>query len=529
MRSAAIGLLALGFIGTQAACEPSSGAEPVQVEIDTGVLIGASRSDVRVFKGVPYAAAPIGRLRWKPPQPAARWSGSRDAIEYGPACPQLAPSGVEDIIPLGGAPGPVSEDCLTLNVWAPKSAARAPVMVWIHGGSARMGAGSLPYYDGTSFARDGVVLVTINYRLGHLGSFAHPALTEAAAADEPLVSYGLMDQIAALQWVRRNIAAFGGDPRNVTLFGESAGGLSTLALMTARGARGLFHKAIVQSGGGWFPPSDRQGAEKCGVALATKLGLPGAEATREQLSALSVERLSSVAEVCGGLVDGRLLGEEPTIALAAGRAADIPLIIGINSGEDSLLDNGGLARVASALFDPSILEKAKEVYGGRLDDDALTRALFRDFLFMAPARWVVSRGWREQPAFLYYFDHARRPHEQRAPHGADVFHVFETLDHRPDGGPPATPADRAMAAMMHACWVSFARTGQPSCPGAEAWPEYAAGRQPWMVFGDQGARVEHELAASQLDWHERRVRVPFWLMRIYSSLKRLVNAVTGPS
>lgn len=516
------GLLALSLIGAAAVCGPVSGAEPVRVEIDTGVLIGASRADVSVFKGVPYVAAPIGLRRWMPPQPAARWRGSRDASENGPACPQLAASGVTDIIRLGGAPEPVSEDCLTLNVWAPEGVADAPVMVWIHGGSGRMGAGSLPYYDGTSFARDGVVLVTINYRLGHLGSFAHPALTQAAAADEPLVSYGLMDQVAALQWVQRNIAAFGGDPRNVTLFGESAGGLSTLVLMTTPRARGLFHKAIVQSGGGWFPPSDRKGAEKCGVALATKLGLSGADATREQLRALSVEKLNSVAEVCTGLVDGRFLSEEPTVALAAGRAADVPLIIGANSGEDSLLDHGGLARAKASMFKPSILEEAREVYGEPPGDDALVRALFRDFLFMAPARWVASRTWRQQPAFLYYFDHARRPYEQRAPHGSDVFHVFETFDHRPDGGPPAIPADRAMGAVIHACWVSFARTGRPLCPGVQTWSDYATGRQPWMVFGDRGAHIEHEFAAPQLDWHEQRVRGLLWLARIQSALKRLM-------
>jgi para-nitrobenzyl esterase len=265
---------------------PVRGTDLDHVSIDTGVLIGASDAVVRTFKGVPYAAAPVGAQRWRPPRPALRWTQPRQATEYGPACPQFAPPGVTDILRYGAAPEPTSEDCLTLNVWAPKGAANAPVMVWIHGGAGRMGAGSLPYYDGTSFARDGVVLVTVNYRLGHLGSFAHPALTRAAAAGEPLVSYSLMDQIAALEWVRRNIAAFGGNPRNVTLFGESAGALDTLVLMTTPRALPLFHKAIVESGGGWFPPSYRKDAEKCGVEMATKAGLPGA--------ALAVDRQAEI-------------------------------------------------------------------------------------------------------------------------------------------------------------------------------------------------------------------------------------------
>jgi para-nitrobenzyl esterase len=522
MRRAAIRWLALNLLlGTAVRAEPFMTREAAEAAIDTGALVGAMIGDVKVFKGIPYAAAPVGGLRWKPPQPARRWDDPRDATLFGAACPQLAARGVTNILPVGGSPGPFSEDCLTLNVWAPKNAAKAPVMVWIHGGSGRMGAGSLSYYDGTSFARDGIVLVTINYRLGHLGSFAHPALTRAAPEDEPLVSYGVMDQIAALRWVRRNIAAFGGDPGNVTLFGESAGGLSTLVLMTVPRARGLFHKAIVQSGGGWFPPSDRQGAEKCGGALATTLGLPGGEATLEQLRALSIAQLNSVTDVCTGLVDGRLLTEEPTVALAAGRAADLPLIIGANSGEDSLLSRAALESIKAFMFKPSTLEAAREVYGDRPNDDVLARLLFRDVLFVAPARWIASRTWREQPAFLYYFDRARRPYEQRAPHGADIFNVFETFDQRPDGGPAATDADRAMGAAMHACWVSFARTGRPSCPGTSAWPPYSDDEQPWMVFSESGAAVERQLAAAQLDWHERRVRPLLWLARVQAAWRRL--------
>jgi para-nitrobenzyl esterase len=517
------GLAALSLLSMLAG--PARSVELDRVPIDSGVLVGAVDGDIRTFKGVPYAAAPVGPLRWKPPQPAAHWAQPHQATEYGPACIQFPPSGVTDIFRYGAAPEPTSEDCLTLNVWTPKGAANAPVMVWIHGGAGRLGSGSLPYYDGSSFARDGVVLVTINYRLGHLGSFAHPALTRAAPTDEPLVSYSQMDQIAALEWVRRNIAAFGGNPRNVTLFGESSGAISTLILMTTPRARPLFHKAIVESGGGWFPPSYRKDAEKCGVEMATKVGLRGTDATAQQLRSLSIDKLKSMDPICSGGVDGRLLSEGLTIAFAAGRAADIPLIIGVNSGEDSLLDHGdGIARAKASM--QSTLADARKVYGSDLSDDDLVRALFRDSLAMAPARWIAGRPWREQSAFLYYFDYvdqAQRPGRRSAPHGSDVLYVFGTFAHRPDGGPSATPADQAMGALIHSCWVSFAKTGHPACLGGDPWPAYSQNNDSWMVFNDRGAHVVPGLAAAKLDWQEGRVRWLLWLARIQSGFKKVFS------
>jgi para-nitrobenzyl esterase len=500
---------------------PALSAEPDRVSIDAGVLIGAGDADIRTFKGVPYAAAPVGPLRWKPPQAVAHWAQPRPAIEYGPACIQFPPPGATDILRYGASPEPTSEDCLTLNVWAPKAAAKAPVMVWLHGGSGRFGAGSLPYYGGTSFARDGVVLVTINYRLGNLGAFAHPALTRAAASDEPLVVYGGMDQIAALEWVRQNIAAFGGNPDNVTLFGESSGAISTLSLMGTRRAQPLFQKAIVESGGGWFPPSYRKDAENCGVEMATKVGLPGTDATPQQLRSLSIEQLKSMDKVCGASVDGRLVSEGPTIAFLAGRAADIPLIIGVNSGEYSLIEHGdGIARAKVSM--QSTLKDARKIYGDHISDDDLVRALFRDSIAMAPARWIAGRSWRRQPAFLYYFDYvdeARRSTVRGAPHGSEVLHVFETLAHRPDGGPPATPADEAMAVLVHSCWVNFAKTGRPICAGGDPWPAYTQENDSWMVFSEHGAHIVPRLEAAKMDWHEGRVRWLLWLGRIQSAFK----------
>ncbi|MCB1693249.1 MAG: carboxylesterase family protein, partial [Pseudomonadales bacterium] len=222
------------------------GATPV-VTIDTGKVAGESGSGINVYKGIPYAAPPTGNLRWAPPAPAGRRGETLDATEFGPACPQPArPDRGRDF-------GPQSEDCLTLNVWAPENAANAPVMVWIHGGAFRIGNGGAPFYDGRHFADKGIVFVSINYRLGYLGFFAHPALT-AQAGDAPLANYGLMDQVAALKWVQHNIAAFGGDPAQVTIFGESAGASSVLFLMASPEARGLFARAISESGGGFQRP-----------------------------------------------------------------------------------------------------------------------------------------------------------------------------------------------------------------------------------------------------------------------------------
>src|SRR5665213_2805711 len=286
-------------------------AAKVDVSVDTGVVAGQTNGAVAVFKGIPFAAPPVGPLRWKPPQPAAPWSGTRDASAYGPACPQVVDPGGR---PNGGGyAGPTSEDCLNLNVFAPVGARKAPVMVWIFGGGNTAGANSIAPNDGTAFARDGVILVSVNYRLGALGFFAHPALTAAAGATEPLGSYGTMDQIAALKWVRRNIAAFGGDPDNVTIFGESAGGWDTLTLMTTPAARGLFAKATVQSGGGWSAPVSLAAAEADGVTLAKSLGLPD-DATADQLRALPVQALVAAHGRFNPIVDGRLINENATQA-----------------------------------------------------------------------------------------------------------------------------------------------------------------------------------------------------------------------
>lgn len=481
----------------------------------SGVLVGRTDGVIRVFKGVPYAAPPLGPLRWRPPEPFPAWEGERDAAAFGPSAFQAGPDGV-DLVSVGGAGPPYSEDCLTLNIWAPAKAKSAPVMVWLHGGSGRMGAGSLPYYDGAAFARDGVILVTVNFRLGHLGFFAHPALT-AEAGGVALGSYGLMDQLAALEWIRDNIGAFGGDPDQVTLFGESMGGFHVLALMTAPRAHGLFQQAIVQSGGGWYPPNSLAKLERQGVAVANAVGLPGADASADALRAVAPETLVATPGEFHPIVDGRLLPGEITPALAEGRVADIPLLIGANSGEDSLLDYPGALDQAMAGQKPGRLKALSTLY--RTDLRSAARFFFRDITFVAPARWVASLR-RGRPTYLYLFDYvaeAKRERADRAAHGDEIFPIFETLDARPDGV-AVTPADREVAAALHARWIAFAKTGRPG----EDWPPYDPRDGRWMVFdGPQGRLSVHR--AQELDALESRMRIPLMLLRLKSSWDGLLR------
>ena len=484
--------------GSLAAASPAS-AEAVRVAVDSGVLVGQADGGVAVFKGVPYAAAPVGKLRWAPPRRPTSWSAPRKADAFGPICPQpLEPNGAPNE---GGAVGPASEDCLFHNLWAPRggvaagAGAKAPVMVWIHGGGDTAGAGSLGAYDGSAFARDGVILVTINYRLGPLGFFAHPAITAAARPDEPLHNYGLMDQIAALEWVKRNIATFGGDPANVTLFGESAGGDDTLALMTAASASGLFAKAIVESGGGWGPPEILSRREAEGEALAVKAGAPP-HATLEQLRALPADALAAVpAYRAGPAIDGRLLKESVSQAFAVGHNTHVPLIIGSNTYEASLLETLKIPPAAILAMAPAAVKAA---YADMPDDTGKSRAMFTDSFMGAPARWIAAAEAEtapldpdsrenEKPVFLYNFAYVAESIRAKVPgagHASEIPFVFASWDRMgPEGqGLKPTAADLRVTALIHGCWIAFAKTDLPQCPGAPQWPPYTGRYDTLMQF-----------------------------------------------
>jgi len=473
--SGAVFGLAVALAGP-ASAQPQPAA--ARVTVASGTLRGLQTERAEIFRNIPYAAPPVGPLRWRPPQPVRPWSGARDATQPGPSCPQ--PMRADGAPNDGGANGPTSEDCLQLNVFAPPNAKRAPVMVWIHGGGHRTGAGWI--YDGSNFARDGVVLVAINYRLGALGYFADPAIDASARPGDPVGNYGLMDQIAALRWVQRNIAAFGGDPDNVTVFGESAGGMSTLALLATPSARGLFHKAIVESGAGWFEPTTLAKKEAEGAAALAKIGVPPA-ATAAELRALPVEKLVAINANYGPFTDGRLMTETPTQALADGRFDDVPLIIGSNSGEDSLMGPGPPKPERYARLMTPALESAyaADASGG---EEGLARALFTDRIMGGPARWVAAQASGGKPAWLYYFSYIGsrfRPAKTRASHADEIQYIFEYWGRRTPMS-VVSEEDKRMANLMHACWVAFAKSGAPRC-GGMAWPAYKPASDQLMEFG----------------------------------------------
>jgi para-nitrobenzyl esterase len=491
---------------TLAAAPPLRATEPVLVTVDSGALRGTSDDTVARFEGIPYARPPLGRLRWRPPQAPASWKGERDATGFGPVCPQEEPG-----LTVGGDSARASEDCLTLNVFAPAHPrAPAPVLVWLHGGGNNAGAGSRRYYDGTGFARDGVVLVTLNYRLGRLGFFAHPALTRAAPAGEPLADYGLMDQIAALRWVRRNIGAFGGDSAAVTLAGESSGGQDVLALMTAPAAAGLFARAIVESGGGWEPMPALPAAERDGSERAAQLGADGSGALA-RLRALPAADLLKVPPAEDGLmVDGRLLREDLAAAFAAGRVARVPLLIGTNSDEGSLLRDVAPGEEGALLATYTAAERdtARALLGVADDSLALARALFRTLNFAAPARWIARHAAAGAPVYLYRFTYVRRRQRGRMPgaaHGAEIPYVFDSWSQSPGGGVLLSPEDLAEAARVHAYWVAFARGSEPAPPGLPLWPPCRAGRDTLMELGAEiGTHAIPDSAA--LDFAEAHAR-----------------------
>jgi para-nitrobenzyl esterase len=489
--------VALALAGPAAAAPPSA-------RVEGGAVTGVQAGPAVVFRSVPYAAPPLGPLRWKPPQPVRPWSRPLDASRPGPACMQAVPKAGTN---LGGYAGPVSEDCLTLDVTAPAGRAPgkgAPVFVWIPGGGNIAGAANVPSYDAVNFARDGVIVVTPNYRLGALGFFAHPALTREALASEPLVNYGLMDQIAVLKWVRRNISAFGGDPDKVTLGGESAGAGDTLALMATPAARGLFRRAVIESGGGWNKPAGLAEREAQGAELASRLGLAGAAATAEQLRALAADKLMVAA---GGIAeDGRLITESPTQAFARGHAAPVPILIGSNSNEASLMGPGERPPA------PPLVQAA---YADTPGEAERQRQMFNDFVMGAPARWIAARQSARAPAFLYYFSYVPERQRQNAEgtntharpgtnHASEIPFVFDSLDAVPGRGPLITPSERAAATLAHSCWVGFIKTGAPKCAGGLAWPAYRPDTDQLLEIGiDTGVRTHFR--KPQLDAQEAAV------------------------
>lgn len=461
-------LLALPLAGWAQAPASDTASGPVQ---------GTMRGDVAVFRGQPFAAPPVGALRWRAPQPVQPWPSVRPAVAFAPSCPQKRGLSLEG----GGDPGELNEDCLYLNAFTPHAepGAKLPVTVWIHGGTLIFGGGGLALYDGGALARRGVVLVTINYRLGPLGFFAHPALDKESPAGP--VNFGLLDQIAALTWVRQNIGAFGGDPDRVTVFGQSAGAQSVLALMASPLAAGLFGRAIAQSPYG-LPSHARAKARATGAAIATAACLPGAQASMESLRRIPADRLSSLEGKGLSLAPGFVVGDEavprPLLeAFQQGREAAAPLIIGSNSDDASVaiafgIDPAQLVRKpgrARVLLQP--------LYPGVEDTGQLGREVARDVVFTAFARRIAYLHSRKSATWRYYFSHAG------AGHGAEVPFILGTARHCQCLGRPVTPLDLAVESRLGDRWAAFATDGKPD--GVVPWPADNRVRGLALEIGDQ--------------------------------------------
>ncbi|CAN5375571.1 carboxylesterase family protein [soil metagenome] len=482
-------------------------AEDVLVRPPAGALQGVSERGLHVFKGVPYAAAPVGPNRWTPPQAPPRWEGVRPAKAFGPACVQptakIANLYSQDL-------GATSEDCLTLNVWAPAGVQRAPVLVWIHGGALAASASKDPMYDGARLAsRGGVVVVSINYRLGVFGYLAHPELS-AQSARGVSGNYGLLDQIEALKWVQANIAAFGGDPANVTIAGESAGGLSVMYLMASPSARGLFAKAIAQSAYMISTPELKQArfgapaAEQSGLALGAALHAPSITALR----ALDAQTLSDASAKAGfspfAAVDGEILPAQLIEIFDQGRQAPAPILVGFNSGEIRSLRMLAPPEPGSpAVYEAAIRERYGDLAEAFLrlypksDMRESILATTRDALYGWTAeRLARSQTHRGQPAYLYLFDHGYPAADALGLHGfhaSELPYLFGTRDATPPLWPriPKTAEESALSAAMIDYWTSFARDGRPSAAKAPEWPAFTPGGA-YLRFAD-APRVEHDL------------------------------------
>jgi para-nitrobenzyl esterase len=533
--------IAIAAVAASPVTTPAAIPDPVKT--DAGPVAGETLpSGVRVFKGIPFGAPPVGNLRWREPQPVVKWDGVRDAKTWGNVCiqpnqPNRQPVNVT--VDLPDSPK-MSEDCLYLNVWTQANRAndRRPVMLWIFGGAYSEGGGSTPHNNGENLARKGVVLVTFNYRLGLLGFFAHPDLA-AESADGVSGNYGLLDQIAALEWVRDNIARFGGDPGRVTIFGESAGGEAVLNLLTSPRARGLCHGAIAQSpsdSGRWLhlrrPALDFESAEAASVEFADLAVGPGA-GQLARLRAMAPEALYELYRAHPELgryfypvVDGVILPTTPMSAFSDQQQASVPLIIGYNADEASLfLDfihpaGGEFEAPASgepvtpadarATFERSYpttahVDRLMAAYPGlgTLDRTAVTTQL-GDHMFGVH----VDHGSRQHaaaghPVYRYHFRAVPPSKKQTAGafHAAEIFYVF-------DSALPLVPvaADaHLLAREMGDRWFAFAATGVPDSPGREHWPAYDPGDPKHMVFDRPRSSVQPCLPQPGLDVMRERI------------------------
>ena len=472
------------------------------VQLDAGLISGGptSTSGIRVFKGIPFATPPVGDLRWRPPQPVTSWSGVRAADEFGSVCVQPPGMGRLNIAVLEDSP-PLDEDCLYLNVWtgAESPSERRPVMVYAYGGAFTEGAGSVALYDGTRLAEKGPVVVTLNYRLGPFGFFVHPELA-AESGQNAAGNYGLMDVLAVLRWVRTNIAAFGGDPDNVTLFGQSAGAMMVAVLAASPGAEGLFHRGIAQSAG-WMgltmtPMRTRAQTGQQGLEAAEALGAPSVA----ELRALPADEITALRGA-GIIVDGRVIPEDLTIVFEEGRQNEVDMLVGSTRDEGSFFAEGPTAAEwTNRLRDRwgGLAEEVLALYPAERVAESFP-ALFSDELAWQMRLLGERQADTGNRAYAYYFAHTP-PVDPGIPslgaaHAAEIPYVFNNLGQLPlypDNSSPelaaASVTDQALAELMSSYWVNFARSGDPNGDGLPEWPPFhSLLNSPAMVLSEHAA------------------------------------------
>ncbi|MBU1671525.1 MAG: carboxylesterase family protein [Actinobacteria bacterium] len=469
------------------------------IELDLGSISGDNHGEVTSYLGIPYASPPLGESRWKPPQPVVPWVGVRECTGYGPACPQPK-SKFYDV-------GNTSEDCLFLNIWVPANGreAKVPVLVWVHGGAFTTGAGSLGLYEGMNLAAQGVLVVTINYRLGPLGFLALPGLSDESPFSVS-GNYGLLDQIAALEWIQSNVSQFGGDKDNVTLFGESAGAVSACHLLSSPLTTGLFHRAIVESGPIWvekgLPAASRplETAEKTGLKLVEELGLVDKSNSVSSLRAVTAEKLVETASPGEGLavlknelqfgpvIDGWLLPGNPVSQIAQGNVHDLPLLVGANANEANLFLEGmtvtgdSFEKIVNLVFGEYSNEVIDMFPLGENEDAAtILSELFTVNEFIAPARFLAeSFGSLQSNSYLYNFSRVAPGNPLGACHGSEIPYVFGNFDQALG----YTDADHRLSRTIMSYWTAFARTGNPNRNGLPEWPPYSKEEDKLLQFGE---------------------------------------------
>jgi para-nitrobenzyl esterase len=472
---------------------------PEAVAIDTGLVSsvdGTKVPAVRVFKGIPFAAPPVGALRWQPPQTAAAWGGIRPGDQFGEDCIQ-------------GQRG--SEDCLFLNVWTGAEYAdeQRPVFVWVYGGGFNSGSGAQGWYDGESLAAKGAVVVTLNYRLGRLGFFAHPTLT-AESGHGASGNYGLMDVIAALDWVQTNVAAFGGDPGNVTIAGESAGSYAVAGLVGSPEAAGLFHRAIGQSGS-WLsidprPMTPLETAEAAGSSFAEEAGAT----TPEALRALPAAELGGGAG--GMIIDGWIIPEDLTAVFIEGRQNPVDVLVGSNQDEGTFFVRGATSvadfRQSAGSFG-ALGDEYLSLYPASTDEAATASqiAASSDKVAWGMRLWARTHRDIGRQAYQYYFTRDEPAPEGRpsrgATHTAELYYMFDTLE---AGDRPWDDVDRRLADQMSSYWVNFARTGNPNGEGLPEWPLYTGDDAAEVMILGEDVTAGEGTPAEHLEFYDRHFR-----------------------